>query len=75
MHAARLSRSVRLRRVLAVLRDRREHSTLDLIHAAGACAVSAIVSELRANGHRITCRQIVAPHGERIWLYRLEAAA
>lgn len=55
MHYARLSRSPRQQRVLRVLSDGAEHSTLDIIRRAGVCAVSAIVSELRANGVAIAC--------------------
>lgn len=73
MHAARVDRSPRLQRVLAVLEDGREHSTRELLDAARVCAVNSIVAELRANGHRITCRQQVADEG-RVWLYRLEGA-
>ena len=71
MHAARADRSARLRRVLEVLLDGREHSTRDLVVAAEVCAVNSIVAELRANGYRILCRQGVDGHGVRRWWYRL----
>lgn len=71
MHAANLSSSARLRRVLRVLCDGREHSTLDLIAEAQVCAVNSIVAELRANHVAIECRQVVDTSGERRWLYRL----
>ena len=71
MHAARLDRSDRLRRVLDVLEDGQEHSTLDLVMLARVCAVNSIVSELRMNGCFIACRQVVE-NGSRVWLYRLE---
>ena len=70
LHAARLDRSDRLRRVLQVLEDGQEHSTLDLVMLAGVCAVNSIVSELRANGIAISCRQDKTPGGARVWLYR-----
>lgn len=66
MHAARLTRSERLRRVLAVLQDGEEHSTRDLIAAAHVCAVNSIVAELRANGATIGCER----RGD-VWYYRL----
>lgn len=69
MHAARISRSDRLRRVLAVLSDGREHSTYEIVHAAQVCAVNSIVAELRANGLRISCER----RADR-WYYRLERA-
>ena len=73
LHAARLDRSDRLQRVLAVLEDGREHSTLEIVQRAGVCAVNSIAAELRANGCVIACRQDVDPaDGRRVWLYRLE---
>ena len=70
MHAARLDRSARLQRVLAVLEDGREHTTRDLVVAARVCAVNSCIAELRANGHAIACRQAPGDEG-RVWLYRL----
>ena len=73
LHAARLGSSDRLRRVLAVLEDGGEHSTLEIARRAGVCAVNSIAAELRANGVGVACRQDVDPaDGRRIWLYRLE---
>ena len=71
MHAARLDQSPRLQRVLAVLADGREYSTLDLVAGARVCAVNSIISELRANGHAISCRQAQVD-GARRWLYQLD---
>ena len=71
MHAARIDHSPRLQAVLAALKAGGERSTLDLIHETGCCAVNSIVSELRANGHEIHCRQTRGPGGGRIWLYKL----
>ena len=72
MHAARADRSGRLQRVLGVIGDHQEHSTLDIVTGAAVCAVSAIVAELRANGYTITCRQGVdRVTGARVWFYRL----
>ena len=72
MHAGRLEYSPRLQRVHALLRDGREHSTRDILARTGACAVSAAVAELRANGAVIDCRQGTDPiFGGRIWLYRM----
>jgi hypothetical protein len=67
MHAARLEHSERLRRVLAVLADGREHTTYEIVHAAQVCAVNSIIAELRANGRRIHC----ARRADR-WYYRME---
>lgn len=73
LHAARLDRSDRLRRVPAVLEDGGEHSTLEIVRRAEVCAVSSAVSELRANGRRIACRRTADPAtGRRVFFYRLE---
>ena len=66
MHAATLDRSNRLQRLRAVLRDRKSHSTRDLMHKAHICAVSACVSELRANGLDIACKRKSG-----VWYYQL----
>lgn len=71
LRAGRLDRSPRLQRVRDLLLDGREYSTLEIVQGAHVCAVNSIVSELRANGLKIACRVIVAPNGERTWLYRL----
>ena len=71
MHAARLRRSGRLRRVHELLSDGLEHSTLEIVLEARVCAVNSIVAELRANGCAIECRQERGSQGGRIWLYRM----
>lgn len=71
MHAARLGTSPRLRAVRDALADGAERSTLDLVHETGVLAINSVVSELRANGFTIHCRQTKGPGGGRIWLYRL----
>ncbi len=71
MHAARLHRSPRLKRVHGLLGDGAERSTLEIITGARVCAVNACIAELRANGAEIACRQTVSARGERIWLYRM----
>ncbi len=72
MHAARLSRSPRLKRVHEMLRDGTERSTLEIITGARVCAVNACIAELRANGAEIACRQVRDPAtGGRLWLYRM----
>lgn len=73
MNAARLSRSKRLRRVLAVLAEGRPVTTRTLMRRAHVCAVNAIVSELRANGAVIAC-WAETTGGRRRWFYRLVAA-
>lgn len=74
MHAAALD-SPRLQRVLAVLRDGREHSTREIVLAADVCAVNSIVAELRTHGFDVRGRWApLAPAGGgggRVFLYRL----
>ena len=65
MHSARLTKSDRLQRVAAFLLDGRHHTTMEIIQIAHVCAVNSIISELRANGMRISCQRT----GD-IWLYQ-----
>lgn len=67
MNAASVENSDRLRRVLAVLADGREYTTLDIIAYARVCAVNSCVAELRHGGFDIRCRRL----GDK-WYYRLE---
>jgi len=57
MHHARVSHSPRLRRVLTVLKDGGEHSSWEIAKRAKTVAPGTCVSELRANGAEIECRQ------------------
>jgi hypothetical protein len=70
MHAARVATSARLRRVLAALRPGLWVGSLELALTARTVAPGTCVSELRANGYRIECRQGSGPEG-RVWEYRL----
>lgn len=73
MHAAKLEDSPRLRRVLGVLSDGKEHTTLDIATRARVCAVNSCIAELRENGVKVECRQQYTA-GQRLWLYRLKGA-
>ena len=78
MNAAKLRTSPRLQRVLNVLRDGAEHSTMDLIRSCAVCAVNSVIAELRTHGFTIICRQDSSPERARRgrrWLYRLVTAA
>lgn len=55
MNAAGLH-SPRLRAALAVLRDGRPHSTMEIVQEAGVCAVNSVVAELRHHGAEIACQ-------------------
>jgi hypothetical protein len=67
MHAASIEKSERLGRVLDLLSQCGEFSTLDIIRQANVCAVNSIAAELRQNGFDINCQR----KGEK-WFYRLE---
>ena len=67
MHAASIEKSERLGRVLDLLSQGGEFSTLDIIRQAHVCAVNSIVAELRQNGFDINCQR----KGDK-WFYRLE---
>lgn len=69
-HYARVSTSARLRRVYQVLRDGREHTTMQIMLRAHVCAVNAIVAELRSNGYAISCQR----RGD-VWFYRMDPAS
>ena len=67
MNAANPHKSERLKRVIRLLKKRREFSTLEIIQRANVCAVNSIIAELRQAGHKITCQR----RGDR-WFYRLQ---
>jgi hypothetical protein len=69
MNAASIESSDRLNRVLDLLSQGGEFSTLDIIKQANVCAVNSIISELRQNGFDINCQR----RGEK-WFYKLEKA-
>ena len=68
MRAAKLDRSARLQRTHEFLQGVYPEwvSTLRIIEGAHVCAVSAVVSELRANNVPVECRR----EGD-VWWYRL----
>ena len=74
MHAARLSESPRLQRVLDALRRHPKGlTTRGLILEADVCAVNSIAAELRANGIAVSCEPM--PGAKGVYVYRLEEAA
>ena len=80
MRHARLDRSERLQRVLAVLIEWRRLgaargwiTTRGIVRLAHVCAVNSCIAELRANGARIECEQR-RERGVRRFYYRLERA-
>lgn len=66
IHAARIGSSPRLKRVLRLLSMGDWHSTRDIVYNAHVMAVSACISELRANGIAVASRM---QRGN--WYYRL----
>lgn len=75
MHAADPHTSPRLQRVLSLLADQAEHSTMDICRGAEVCAVNSCVAELRHAGAEIVCtiKTLRAHDGarRRIWFYRM----
>jgi hypothetical protein len=67
MNAASIEKSDRLVRVLDLLSQGGEFSTLQIVKDANVCAVNSIVAELRQNGYAINCQR----KGDK-WFYRLE---
>lgn len=55
MHSATIDTSDRLMRVYNCLQSGPK-TTMEIIREAEVCAVNSIVSELRANGIKITCQ-------------------
>jgi len=66
MKAANIMHSDRLQRVLAVLMDRKAHTTRSIIRKANVCAVNSCIAELRANGVQIECER-----KKNLWFYQL----
>ena len=66
MHSAKIDNSIRLQRVLKVLKDGLKHTTRDIVHKAHVLAVNSVISELRDNGYKIDCERV----GQR-WYYQL----
>lgn len=74
MAHASIDRSKRLQRVLMLLSDGKEHSTLDIDQNAKVCAVSSVIHELRQNNIKVNCR--CTGSGEnRVFYYRIPAVA
>lgn len=75
MAHANLFTSKRLQRVLLLISDGKEHSTLDIAINARVCAVNSAISELRVgNGIKINCR-CVGSGEDRVFYYRIPAFA
>lgn len=66
MNAAKIEKSDRLQRVLALLKKGGEYTTLEIIQKAGVCAVNSIISELRQHGYQISCQR----RNDK-WFYRM----
>ncbi len=70
MNSANLEKSERLQRTLAVLKDGKPHSTMDIIAQAQVCAVNSIAAELRENGYPVLCERRGSA-----WYYQLAVPA
>jgi hypothetical protein len=67
MNYANIEKSLRLQKVITVLKDKKWHSTMDIIKRAEVCAVNSIITELRLNGFDIQCKRDANK-----WLYQLQ---
>lgn len=65
-HAARLSRSERLRKVAAFWSDGLWHSTMETIGHCNVCAVNSVAHELRVNGYNVETKC-----EDKVWFYRI----
>jgi hypothetical protein len=69
MHAAKLSKSLRLQFVLEYLKSRPNGATsMEIIYACRVVAPATVVSELRHQGYDIDCQR----EGD-VWRYRVVA--
>ena len=72
MHAADLSKSNRLQKLMAVLADGYEHVTHEIQQRTGSMAPATDVSEARHNGAMINCRYICrSDTGRKVYGYRM----
>lgn len=69
MNNAKLQNSPRLQRVLTLLSDGRERSTLEIVRGANVCAVNSAIAELRRNGIAIRCQRRAG-----LYFYQIGAA-
>jgi hypothetical protein len=67
MNYANIEKSLRLQKVITVLKDKKWHSTMNIIKRADVCAVNSIITELRLNGFDIKCKREANK-----WLYQLQ---
>ena len=73
MHHAKIENSLRLQRLLTLLREGGWWTTKELMLATMSCAVSTNISELRSNGFDVESRRLtsVLDHQRQVWSYRL----
>jgi hypothetical protein len=76
MHAANVERSARLQRTLEFLRSRGEQgaTSMEIQEQCQTVAPATGISELRSQGHTITCCAVTI-NGRRRWRYRIIEAA
>lgn len=72
MNYSNIKTSNRLKRIAEYLSDGLHHTTRDIVKSTGLCAVSATISELRANGASIECNYShKTPSGAKVYIYRM----
>ena len=73
MHHAKIENSLRLQRLLTILRQGGWWTTKDLMRETGSVAQATDISELRSNGFDVESRRLtsVLDHQRQVWSYRL----
>ncbi len=73
MHFANIKKSIRLRKTLDVLKDKRLHTTADIRRVTKSVAVHSDISEVRANGYIIHCWDtgVRTKTGNKVFVYLL----
>ena len=72
-HYANLKKSERLQRIMKILRDRKEHTSIEISDATGSVAVHSDIHELRQNGKRVAPAKYkgLTSAGRKIYSYRM----
>ena len=75
MHHAKIENSLRLQRLLTLLRQGGWWTTKELMMKTGSVAQATDISELRSNGFDVESRRLtsVVDTSRQVWSYRLHA--
>ena len=70
-HGAKIGTSPRLQSLLALLRDEKRHSSMEIIEACNTVNPATTVADLRDNGAEITCEREKAESGATVAYYTM----